>query len=110
MVIHGLLLFEFIQFRAKLLLRASSNRGCRLLEAVSAAKLLAEAFHAAGGVDELLLAGEERMALIADIDVNPAAGAAGGKGVAASAVNGTGLITGMDFFFHDTTPVIPQRA
>ena len=80
------------------------------MEAIGAAELLAEAFHAAGGVDELLLASKERVALIADIDVNPAAGAAGGKRVTASAVNGTSLITGVDFFFHDWAPVIPQRA
>ena len=44
---------------------AAAAAGARggLLEAVGAAELLAEPLDAAGGVDELLLAGEERVAV-----------------------------------------------
>src|SRR5262245_21591441 len=45
--------------RRILLLRAS--RGGGLLEAVRAAELFSELIHPAGGVDELLFAGEERV-------------------------------------------------
>src|SRR5687768_11197454 len=71
-----------------------------LLEAVGPAELLAEPLHAAGGVDELLLAGEERVALAADVDVDLRRRAAGGELVAAGAVHGAGLITGVDLRFH----------
>src|SRR3982751_6613140 len=54
-----------------------------LLEAVGAAELLAEPLHAAGGVDELLLAGEERVALAADVDVDLRRRAAGGERIPA---------------------------
>ncbi len=79
----------------------SNSRCGRLLEAVSPPELLAEAFHAAGGIDKLLLAGEERMARTADIDVNLGLRTSGDKRVAAGAFNGAGNVTGMDFFFHD---------
>jgi hypothetical protein len=71
-----------------------------LLEAVRAAELLAESLDAAGGIDKLLFAGEERMALAANIDRDSLGRAAGDKRIAAGTVNRTGLITGMDFFFH----------
>src|SRR5205823_4974267 len=81
-----------------LLLRSSRRR--RLLEAVRPAELLAEALDAAGGVDELLLPGEERMAVATDIDVDLGQRAAGLEGVAAGTVNGAGLVFGMGFGFH----------
>ena len=75
-----------------------------LLEAVGAAEFLAEAFDAAGGVDELLFAGEERMARAANVDGNARLGAAGDEGIAAGAVHVAGLVTGMDFSFHELAP------
>jgi len=51
---------------ASALFRGRCGRGClarrRLLEAIGSAKFLAESLHATGRIDELLLAGEERMA------------------------------------------------
>jgi hypothetical protein len=86
------------KIRGGLLFRACGGRG--LLEAVRPAKLLAEAFHPAGGVDELLLACEERVAIAADVDVDLRGGAARLKLVPAGAVNVTELIFWMRFGFH----------
>jgi hypothetical protein len=72
----------------------------RLLEAVGAAKFLAETFYSAGGVDELLLAREERVAVAANVDAQLGLGATRDERVAAGAVNGTGLITGMNLRLH----------
>jgi hypothetical protein len=85
-----------------------SGSGRRLLEAVGAAKLLAEAFDAAGGIDEFLFAGEEGMAGAADINIDLGKRAAGDEGVAAGTVNGAGAVFGMDFFSHGQIP--PDRA
>src|SRR5687768_3720575 len=71
-----------------------------LLEAVGPAELLAEALDAAGGVDELLLAGEERVALATDVDRDLRQRTAGRERVAARAVGRAGLVTGVDFRFH----------
>src|SRR3954470_14116290 len=98
------------------LLRGAGGGGCArcggrraglaggLLEAVGPAELLAEPLHAAGGVDELLLAGEERVALAANIDVDLRRRAAGRERVPAGTVHSAGLITGMDLGFHGLTP------
>src|SRR5437879_3348536 len=59
----------------------------RLLETVSSPELLAEALDATRGVNEFLLAGKERMTSRTDIDSDARQRAAGGKRVAASAVN-----------------------
>src|SRR5687767_14971924 len=80
------------------------------LEAVGAAELLAEAFDAAGGVDEFLLAGEEGVAGGADVDVDLGGGAAGLEGVAAGAVDGTGLVAGVDLGFHYGRSLSDRRA
>src|SRR3982750_1783795 len=85
----------------------ASRRGGRLLEAVRAAELLAEPLHAAGGVDELLLAGEERVALAADVHVDLGRRAAGGERVPAGAVHCAGLITGVDLSFHGSDSLAP---
>jgi hypothetical protein len=85
-------------FDKRLLLRRRCGGG--LLEAVGAPEFLAEAFDAAGGVDEFLFTGEERMALVADIDADAGLGAAGHESVAAGAVDAAGHITGMGFLFH----------
>ena len=59
-----------------------------------------EAFHAAGGIDEFLLAGKERMAGGADFHPDVIHGGTGLKGVAARARNRGQIILGMNFFFH----------
>ncbi len=66
--------------------------------------LLGEALDAAGGVNELLLAGEEGMAIRADFDVKPVAldGRASGEIVAAGAVHRYGVIVGVNTGFHGT--------
>ena len=64
--------------------------------------LAAEAFDAAGRVDNLLLAGEERMAVRTDFNVYVTAmGATSQKTVAARALHAYFVITGMDCCFHD---------
>src|SRR5438874_9830597 len=77
----------------RLFFRAGGRGG--LLEAVGPAEFLAEALHAAGGVDELLLAGEERMALAANVDVDLGTGTARSERVSAGAVNSTSLVLGV---------------
>lgn len=67
-----------------------------LLEAV----LLVELVHAAAGVDELLLAGVERVALGADFNRDVLLGGTGLNHVAAGAANRGRLIIGMNTFFH----------
>src|SRR5688500_16113897 len=87
----------------RLLLRSSGGRGGPaggLLEAVRPAELLAESLHPAGGVDELLLAREERVAVAANVDRQLGLGAARRKGVATRAVNAARLITRMNLGFH----------
>src|SRR5207253_5482406 len=83
------------------LLRARScwRRGS-LLETIRPAELLAEPLHAAGGVDELLLAREKRMASRADVDVDLRGRAASDEGIPARAVHVAGHVFGMNFGFH----------
>ena len=83
-------------------------RGGGFLEAVGSAELLGELVHAPGGIDELLLAGEKRMAVRADVDVNLGACATGHKRIAAGAVNGAGLVTGMNLGFHELLLAFPD--
>ena len=61
---------------------------------------LLEFINTAGGIDELLLAGEERMADVADADQNDRLGGAGLNHVAASATDFRFLIFRMNFSFH----------
>src|SRR5947208_965870 len=64
--------------------------------------LAAEAFHPAGGIQQLLLAGKEGMAIRADFHVDVAlVGGAGGKGVPAGAVDTHFVVSGMNSGFHD---------
>jgi hypothetical protein len=67
--------------------------------------LLGETFDAAGGVDQLLLAGEEGMAIGADFDAQHVAlnGRASLERVAAGAVHRNGMIVGVDTGFHGAT-------
>ena len=68
----------------------------RLLDAV----LLVELVNAAAGVDQLLLAGVEGVALGADSHGDVLLGGAGLDDSAASALDGGLLVIGMDSFFH----------
>src|SRR5205823_1714419 len=62
---------------------------------------LLEAVDAAGGVDQLLFAGEEGVALRADLDAQLFTGGAGGPGLAAGAVDGDILIFRVNFWLHE---------
>ena len=68
----------------------------RLLDAV----LLVELVNAAAGVDQLLLAGVEGVALGADFHGDVLLGGAGLDDSAASALDGGLLVIGMDSFLH----------
>jgi hypothetical protein len=63
--------------------------------------LAAEALDASGGIDQLLLAGEKRVAIRADFEVNIALmGGSGGKRVPAGAHHADFVICGMNLLFH----------
>lgn len=64
---------------------------------------LGEAFDATGGVNQLLLAGKERVAIGADFDTELIAfdGRASLEIIAASAMHCDGVIVGVDTGFHD---------
>jgi hypothetical protein len=65
------------------------------------AVLLAEFFDAAGGVNDLLLAGVKRMAQRADFDIQRlAVGGTGLEGVPAAAGDRDFVVIGMDIGFH----------
>ena len=72
------------------------NRSIRLLDAV----LLVELIHTAAGVDQLLLAGEEGVALGADFNGDVLLGGTGLDHIAAGAANGGLLVIGMDTLLH----------
>ena len=58
----------------------------------------------AAGVDELLLTGVERMALVAEVDGHLGHGGTRGEGVATGAANGAFNVVGMDALLHVGTP------
>jgi len=64
--------------------------------------LLGEAFYAAGGIDQLLFAGEKRVAIGTDFNVELVALHRRSRGeiVAAGAVDRDGVIVGVDTGFH----------
>ena len=68
----------------------------KLLDAV----LLIELINTAAGINELLLAGVERMALGADLNGDAGTGRAGLDSCAASALDNGGLIIRMDSCLH----------
>ena len=75
--------------------------GTVLYRALDIAEFLTEAFDAAGGVDDLLLAGIERMAFGADFDVQRlSAGRTGLEIVAAAARDSNFNIIRVYFCFH----------
>ena len=67
-----------------------------LLEAVLSVELV----HAAAGVDELLLAGIERVAFGADFNGDVLFGGTGLNHIAAGAADRGRIIIGMNAFFH----------
>jgi hypothetical protein len=64
------------------------------------AELLAEALHASGRIDEALLAGEERMALRADVRMNLGLSRSSLERIAAGALHSRRMVFGMDVGFH----------
>ena len=76
---------------------------CALEKSVQT-KLLVELLHAAAGVDQLLLAGVEGVALGADFHGDVLTGGAGLDDVAAGAADGGLVVLGMDAFFHCLSP------
>jgi hypothetical protein len=71
---------------------------------------LLEALHATRRVDELLLAGEERMALAADLEPELLLGGAGRERLAAGAVDEDFLVFGVNVLFHLLSlPFEPKR-
>jgi hypothetical protein len=65
--------------------------------------LAAEALHSSGGVQKLLLTGEERVAGGADFHVDIASVCGpGGKGVTAGTMHANFVIIGMDGGFHNS--------
>ena len=64
------------------------------------AKSLIEPINTSTGVNQLLLAGIERVALGADFNTNILLGGAAGKDVAASAPDRGLFVIGMDTFLH----------
>ena len=69
------------------------------------AETLLEAIDASAGIHQLLLAGEERMALGADINLQLLLRAAGFKRLTAHAANDGLAVLGMDSFFYDFSPL-----
>src|SRR5882757_3008179 len=68
-----------------------------------------EALDASGRVDQLLLAGEERMAGAADLQANLVLGRMRLEGVAARAGDGHHIELGMDVFLHGRDPSLSLR-
>ena len=66
-----------------------------------ATELVGEALDASTGVDELLLAGVERVALVAQVNRQRGDGRAGDPGVAAAAADGALDVVGVDTILHE---------
>ena len=65
---------------------------------------LGETFNAAGGVDQLLLASEERVAIRANFDAQHVAFDRGAsrESMTTSAMHGDGVVVGMNSWLHDS--------
>ena len=63
-------------------------------------KSLVETVNTSTGVNQLLLAGVERVALGADFNSDVLLGGAGGKGIATGATNRSLFVLGMESFLH----------
>ena len=78
-----------------------SRASCLVDELLAGLQLLIEAVDLAFGVDDALLAGEERVAFRAHIGADHLLGRAGRPGVAAGADHlGIRIICGMNIFLH----------
>ena len=64
------------------------------------AETLVEAINTSTGVNQLLLAGIERVALGADFHLNVLLGGTGSKDITASAADGSLFVIGMETFLH----------
>src|SRR5213075_759579 len=98
-------------WRATSSARASAWRSLSSTESARAggrlgSVLLAEALHAAGGVDHLLLAGEEGVAGAAHFNVDDGGRRARDKAVPARALDGRALVFGVNSGFHYTHPCL----
>src|SRR5688500_15796264 len=74
------------------------------------AELLREAIDAAFGVDQLLAAGEERVAVRADVEVELLAGGAGRPRMAAGAVDGNFVVFRVEIRLHVSVPFAGSKA
>ena len=72
----------------------------RILVVLLQAKTLVEAINTSTGVNQLLLAGIERVALGADLNTNVLLGGASGKDIATCTADGGLFVLGMDTFLH----------
>ena len=70
------------------------------LDPLLQAETLVEAIDTSTGVNQLLLAGIERVALGADLNTNLLLGGAGGESVATGATDRGLFVLGMDTFLH----------
>ena len=96
----GQLLGDFLRPRERLAESRLHGSAGRLVRPV----FLTEPLHTAGRVDQLLLAGEERVALGADFDVDHGDRGARDEAVAARALHGCSLIGRMNPGFHCSHP------
>ena len=69
------------------------------------AKTLVETINTSTGVNQLLLAGIERVALGADFDSDVLLGGTSSKDIAASAADGSLIVLGMETFLHCCSPL-----
>ena len=69
------------------------------------AELLVKSVNTSAGIDQLLLARIERMALRADVDAKILLGGAGFNNLSASTLDGCRLVIGMYSVFHFNTPL-----
>ena len=70
------------------------------MELLLQAEALVEAINTSTSVNQLLLAGIERVALGADFNTNVLLGRTGGKDIAASTADSGLFVIGMDTFLH----------
>ena len=93
---------EFALCRCELQLLFGCGGGCGFCSGVGV--FLGKAFDAARGVQKLLLSGKERVAVGTDFNVQPFTfyGGTGLEVVSARAVDGNGVIVGMNTGFHES--------
>ena len=77
----------------------TANSQCGILQLLQV-ETLVETINASTGVNQLLLAGIERVALGADFNADVLLGGAGRKDVATGTANSSLFVLGMDTFLH----------